>query len=133
MFLIQDVKTDFQGCKHLPVPPTCRALEMCLLSTHPADSLGVWLCCRLCRASLELLTPAQDPYLAARCQAAPEIKGEKPGECCRGKVCAQTQSPAPQPACLAPAEPSLALLCAVLSSPAPATLAWEHPGLEGRF
>lgn len=139
MFLIQDVKTDFLGCKHLPVSPTSRALEMFLLSTHPADSHGVWLCCQLLQSlsGAAHSSPALDPYLAAPCQSASEIKGKRAWRALQstapcGKVCAQTRIPAQQPACLALPEPSLPLICVVLSSPAPDTLPREHPAWEGR-
>lgn len=98
------------------------------LAVLSAAAEPLWSCCS---------SPAPDPYLAARCQAASEIKGKKAWQMLqntapRGKACAQTQIPAQQPACLAPSEPSLALSCVVLSSPAPATLSREHPALEGR-
>lgn len=112
---------------------------MFLLSTHPADSHGVWLCCRLLQSlsGAAHSSPALDPYLAAPCQSASEIKGKKAWRMLQntapcGKVCAQTQIPAQQSACLALSEPSLALICVVLSLPAPATLSREHLALEGR-
>lgn len=59
--------------------PTSRALEMGLLSTHPADSYIVWLCRRLLQSISEMAcsSPVPDPYLAAHCQSALEIKGKK--------------------------------------------------------
>lgn len=58
---------------------TSPALEMGLLSTHPADSYIVWLCCWLLQSLSETArsSPAPDLYLLARCHSAPEIKGGK--------------------------------------------------------